>query len=181
MRAVKTLLVGSAFLLYLAVSPAAVSAEWNILGTWLEPENPTPGVDTVVYVELASTENVTWIRVVQCTLAPYVCFSPNYIQSPTSSISSVVLREVDPGMSVGWNVTVLYDNGTQEQSPALGNAYPGQETVSPIPEALYFKYVMGGEPQDGDGKSTPGFEAAVTVAVVLAAAVAVSRIRRREG
>jgi hypothetical protein len=168
--------------LALVASSRPAAAEWNILSTWLDPENPVPGQDTLAYVELATTENVTWIRVIQCTLEPYVCFTPLYVQSPDSTVTSVILREVDPGTPAGWNITVRYENGTVEQSPVFGNVYPGLETVSPVPEALYFKYVMGGGPtvKDDKGKPLPGYEAAVAVAVVLVVAVVIRRKRRPE-
>ncbi len=181
MRALLVAALISAFLLVIAGLPPAAAEEWNLQRTWVEPAEPVPGEDVFVYVELASVENVTWIRIIQCTITPYVCFSPFYVDRPAALLSSELLREVDPGTAVGWNVTVLYDNGTQEQSPLFGKTYPGLETISPVPEAIYFQYEMGDGLPDGEGDPLPGLELAAVAAAVLAVVLLVRWRRRRGG
>ncbi|UCE73595.1 MAG: redoxin domain-containing protein [Methanomassiliicoccales archaeon] len=127
-------------------------AESNIKTVRHTPQNPEVDQVITVFVDINDTTNISKVSLLYCQIEPsYLCYTPlemtldandNYTASITQNLEGIT--------RLGYNITILYDNGSKEYSPEEGtyhylNITGGEDKTPPSPaENLLALQVLGG-------------------------------------
>jgi len=118
----------------------------NILNVYHSPNNPTPLDQVRIFLEVQDDSNILWVRLVYCTIDPYICFTPplNMTKSSSNHYEALITRTFQSGKEIGYNITIRYEDGSEEKAPTkIG--YQNNLIVEPVPDALYFYYIISDE------------------------------------
>jgi cytochrome c-type biogenesis protein len=96
------------------------SAGQNIKSVTHSPEEPFQEEKITVSVQVNDTTNITEVELLYCQIEPeFICYIPLYMTLGENNTYSVNITEnIDKVTRLGYNITILYDNGSEEFSPA---------------------------------------------------------------
>ncbi len=112
-----------AMIMLLLISIPTVNAEGNIKSVMHSPQEPSAGQDITVFVEVNSTSNITGVKLEYCTVEPAQCYVPlTMTLGEDNTYSAQITRDFEGGTIIEYNITITYDNGSEEYSP-VGSQY----------------------------------------------------------
>ena len=161
MHATTMLALAAAFLL--AAAPAE-GADPNVVDVWHTPSGTvTPEDEVSVYIELEDTSNVTEVSIEVCVLEPRgSCRLPEEMTLESGTTYSHNIGRFDGGTTVGYNITIEYDDGN--------STYAGEEE--------YFTFQVQQVATDDGGDDSMPFPGAPLVAATIGLVVVLQRRRR---
>jgi cytochrome c-type biogenesis protein len=112
-----------AMIILLLIFFPTVSAEGNIKSVMHSPREPSAGQDITIFVEVNSTLNITEVKLEYCTVEPAQCYVPITLTlGDNNTYSAQITRDFEGGTTIEYNITITYDNGSEEFSP-VGSQY----------------------------------------------------------
>lgn len=125
-------------LIMLWISSSIASAESNIKSVTHYPENPFSRQEISVFVEVNDTSNITDANLVYCEIDPLgTCSLPIEMTMGENNTYYVNITGNFEGVNrIGYNITITYENGSVEYSPAEGHYHYVNITESQGGETL---------------------------------------------
>lgn len=151
----KKVFMGNSVLLCLIICLSllapSVPADQNVLSVRHSSEAPSSGESVTVFTELADTSNVSWVRLIYCTIDPYACQLPVDMNSSDGRVYTGEIKGYGEGEQIGYSITIRYtDNHTEKYPKGMQD---GDNIIEPIQGAFYYSYTVSGEYADGADES----------------------------
>jgi len=122
------------------LSDSGIQAELESLSH--APKEPTSHDAITVRLRLKNDQNVSFLRVGNCRFSPFYCSLPKFMTKTPEGTWETKLNPEEAGAEMGYNITIRYDNGVEEQLPKNLSLTEPIASPGPVGGYLYYQYVV---------------------------------------
>ena len=106
------------------------------------PKEPTSQDAITVRLRLKNDQNVSFLRVGNCRFSPFYCSLPKFMTKTPEGTWETKLNPETAGAEMGYNITIRYNNGVEEQLPKNRSWTEPIASPGPVGGYLYYQYVV---------------------------------------